>query len=784
MAPKSLSEYQGSGSNSLCVLLLALSLSLAGSGSLLTAEEPMPSDTPPPKTGIVGLEDPAYGRIVADRNGVQVVGGAFVMSEGESLRADSIRYDTATGEVTAEGGVVMQAQGWTLLASKAVYNTKTGEGTLTSAEMFRSFERKPGTAGRLEQGQVDIVVVRAAVIRKTGKTFTAEKASVTSCGFYTPHYDIEADQVTVSAEGMLEIREARLRWGGLTLFHLSSIDIDPKELPNYLRPRAHLGNDALWGFTAEAGIGIPAHDGVPAQDILLNYRDRRGPGMFYEIAPFHTDSERTSRIRFGAVWEGQITAVEDADRAARILARRGSLIDGTPVYQPLDYYLFTQRRLADGPASPDMTPPLYADDFRYLLDFKDHIELSDYWNLDVSLYKQSDRDYAFEYDTQEYLRDWRNGSYVRLGGASPYVLYRIYTAFRTDDTVTVTEYLPEARIMTYPFDIMGGFLLNAEVRAGYLHRYFDPTIGLQGFEAFRTHTAVSVERPIYFNEGLALTPFVKVQSTDYSASRLDEPLTQSGMTAGATASFSATGHFGDETSGISHIIRGALTYTHTPRTTANPIDVYDFDEVDDFMAGERLTLLIDQRLRREGDEENSELARLILSGGMILDTAERLALADGSRWSPLLVDLLIRPVQPFEVFAALDGLPGKGVEDLHTGFSFKRKLWPGEDGLRTFGLAYRALAEDTAHLVLPTREIVTSLGYNAGRWGVDAEFAYELEDNALVQEGTILSKVVLTRNLHDIAVSLGASYDWADREYSFSLRLVTLGYTSSPVVRY
>jgi len=775
---------EGAGLRRLCAILFSCSIFLPGAGSLLKAEEPLPSDEAQPRSGVVGLEDPSYGKIVADKNGVRMVGGAFVTSEGESLRADSIRYDTATGEVTAEGGVVLQAREWTLLAAKAVYNGKTGEGELTDVEMFRSFEREPGGAGRLEQGQVDVVVIRAATVRKEGRTFTAEKASVTSCGFAKPHYDISAEQVTVTAEGRLEIRGARLHWGGVTLFRLSSIDIDPKELQNYLRPRAHFGNDALWGFTAEAGVGIPEHDGVPNQDILLNYRDRRGPGLFYEIAPFHTDSEHASRLRLGAVWEGQTSAGDDADRAARILARRASLIDGTPIYQPSDYYLYTQRRLADGPASPDMTPPLYADDFRYLIDFRDHFELSDAWNLDVSLYKQSDRDYAFEYDEQAYLREWQNGTYVRLGGASPYALYRIYTAFRTDDTVTLTEYLPEARIMTYPFDIMGGFLVSAEVRAGYLNHYFDPTIGLSGFDAFRTHTTMSVERPINFNEGLALTPFIKVQSTDYSASRLGEPLTQSGMTAGATASFSATGHFGDEASGLAHVIRGTLTYSHTPRTTADPIDVYDFDEVDDFMPGERLTLLIDQRLRREGDDENCELARLILSGGLILDEAERLALADGSRWAPLSADLLIRPVQPLTVFAALDGFPGKGVEDLHAGLNFRRKLWPGEDGLRTFGLAYRVLEEDTAHAILPTREITTSFGYNAGRWGVDAEFAYELEDNALVQEGTILSKVVLTRSLHDISVSLGASYDWADREYSFSFRLVTLGYASSPVVRY
>ena len=737
-----------------------------------------------PSEGRVGLEDPAYGRMAITGDDLEIAGGAFAIAGGETIRADRIVYQSGAGVVRASRNIIIEARGWTLLADDAVIYTQTRTATLANVEMFRSFERKPNTPGRIEKGEVDVVVIRAAEVHKEHDAYTALNVSLTSCGFNPPHYEVLADEVLVSPDGILTVRNGRLKWGILTLFRMSNVTVDPSELKYFLRPRLRTGVDARWGFFLETGVGIPGGTVQPDREILFSWRNRRGPGLFYEVAPFHSAATEASRLRFSAVWESETTDADDAERASRILASRNSLINGNPDELPLSYYLYEQRRLADSVGVPDTSQPLYAGDLRYLLDFRDHAALSDHTFLDVSLYKASDRDYAFEYDESAFLREWHRGSYLRLTNTGPFNLFRLHTAFRTDDSVSMTEYLPEARIVTFPYRFAGNFQLSTDLRTGYLRRYFDPTTGYSGFEAYRTHAAALVEYPCYLNTGLALTPFAAFRSTWYSDSRSAEPLLQSGFTGGAVLSGVLTGSFERPAGEILHQIRGALTYARTPATSADSVNVFDFDEIEDFMAGERLSLRLEQRLFAKRSQNSlQDIARLTLESSLILDEDERQALSGGSRYGPMKADLLLRPVEPLEITAAVNAVSGKGVQDMHAGILYRRFLAPGRDGIRSAGLFYRTLAEDADNGVLPTSEIITRLGYAAGRWGVDADFAYELKDNAIVSRGTILSRLVLTRDFHDVALSIGVSYNWADDDYSFSLRLHTRGYTAQPVTR-
>ncbi|MBN1807735.1 MAG: hypothetical protein JW909_01620 [Planctomycetes bacterium] len=730
------------------------------------------------KSGRIGLEDPDHGRMLLNSDGFSITGGAFVDAGGERLRADTLKYVRASDSIMAEGYVVLEGRGWFVLAEKATYSLDTRDAELKNVELFRSFDTEPGENGRIESGEVSVVVVRAETVRKQGDRFHADNASVTSCGFYSPHYLVSAEKLIITSGGILQVRNARLKWGPATLFKLADAEIDPARLPYYLRPRGSISNDADWGLTLEAGIGIPRKDGERDEEIRLNYRAERGPGFTYDIGPLSAPVREASRLRIAGVLESGITAGDDAQRSAEILARRGSQINGTPAFVPQGYYLYEQRRLADGAASPDLTPPTYQDDFRYLLDYRDHFSYFGNAYLDVSLYKASDRDFPFEYDETEWLKDWYHGSHVTFGGSSTYGMYRLHTAFRTGDEMTLTEYLPEARVRTFPLELGAGLYLNSEMRSGLLRRYFDPSVGYSDFWSYRTHGAATLERPFNLGGGFKITPYITARSTHYSESRTGKPLVQAGIEAGAACSALLTGEFPTKAGRLIHSVRTTLSYVRVPGTSADPLDVYDFDGVDDFMPGERLELCVDQRLSVRTGAERYDIARLTLSGSLLLDEAERLAVAQGGRYGPLRADLLVRPTRLSNVFAVAEGIPGMGLQDLHAGISFSRRLDAGADGLNGFALSYRLLAEDIDNGVLPTEELAASLGFNAGRWSVQAEFAYELQDNALVQEGTILSRMIFTRDFHDAALSIGASYNWADDEYSISLRLASKGFTS------
>lgn len=726
-----------------------------------------------PQGGItIGLEDPENGRMVYRHGVFEMTGGAFVKVDAESIRADTVRYTDSTNDVEAEGEVTFISPPYTFFAASIRYNMNERFGTLNKVEVFREFERAAGGKGRIEQGEIDVVVLRAESVQKLGDEYKAAGVSVTTCGMDPPHYALTAAEAFFSAETRtISLRQCRLKWGGKTLLRFSLLESTIDDLDKIIFPRFRLGRRGDWGWWGSVGIRRPFDDGF--EEASFVYRGDRGPGLGY------VRKEGPLSLNFGLVYEGVVSAADDLDRALDNLARRGSLLDGTPPYLLLEDYLYTERRLLDTIGTPDNSPVFYADNLRWGLRVSWRDENGP-WRSAFSMDITSDRDYLYEYDRRRYYSEWDRATYFEAECFSRWSMVDVVMRLRLEDFREETEYLPELRLKTLPLLLPGGLDLGVDMRAGIVRHEFDEVQAREGLSAFRSHNAVRLGRRIEPAAGLLLNPFFEGRFTWYSDSRLGEAVTQAGLTYGVDMSLLVTGEFDD---GLRHVVRPLVSFVNTPVATADPLDVFDFDEVEDFAAGRRLKFALFQDWWRRREDGTAPLGRFNLETSLLLDDESRLNLNSGNRWTPLKMDAALSGAAGLSgKVDAVIGLHGEGLMDIYARLGYDRRLPFGTDGLDSVYLAYSGLKADPARSILPDQRLEGGCGYAAGRYHVEWGMGYEFENNVMVTRGQIYNVGRVVRDFHDLRLGIGVRYGWEDRDIRVSLSLEPSGYPPAPVI--
>ncbi len=157
-------------------------------------------------------------------------GSVEVKRDGITVRAGSVSYDTATGEVVAEEGVYFEDERAMVTASKAALNLSAETGVLYDADMLFKEEGYRVWGERIE---------------KSGpKTYRLDRGSLTTCPGLVPAWCVQARQVDLVVGDRVKSRDATFRVKGVpvlyTPYFWASLETERKT--GFLFPTVGYGN--------------------------------------------------------------------------------------------------------------------------------------------------------------------------------------------------------------------------------------------------------------------------------------------------------------------------------------------------------------------------------------------------------------------------------------------------------------------------------------------------------------------------------------------------------------
>lgn len=183
-----------------------------------------------------------------------------------SLFADSLEYNTATGDVIADGNVVIMTASEVIRAARAFFNLKT-------------------SLGRIEQASGlmrPIVIFEAAGLEKSaGGLYSLERARFTVCTQPVPRWSFSVGWASLERGGYLTMRRAVLNIKKVPVFYLPYLryPLEKDRATGFLMPR--LGFSGPKGFVLAQGFYWAV---APNMDATLNLElySARGLGVGLE----------------------------------------------------------------------------------------------------------------------------------------------------------------------------------------------------------------------------------------------------------------------------------------------------------------------------------------------------------------------------------------------------------------------------------------------------------------------------------------------------------------------
>lgn len=191
-------------------------------------------------------------------------GSVTVESDGTTLKAGSLSYDTATGEVVAADGVSFEDEGARVTASKAHINLRTETGVLEEAEILFKKEGYRVSGQRIE---------------KTGPgLYRLDRGSLTTCPGPLPDWCVRARDVELAAGDKVTSRDATFRVRGVPLLYTPYFraSLDTERKTGFLMPT--LGYSDRKGFN----LGLPFFWAISENrdaTFLVDAYTRRGVGF-------------------------------------------------------------------------------------------------------------------------------------------------------------------------------------------------------------------------------------------------------------------------------------------------------------------------------------------------------------------------------------------------------------------------------------------------------------------------------------------------------------------------
>lgn len=502
----------------------------------------------------------------ATRNEVTARGNVVLSKGLRSLRADRVTYNTVTEQVRATGNVVFVNDGQIWEGEVLNYNFITGQGDFPGLIwQYDPFRMKADNAIRLSPIHMRM-----------------ENITLTTCDtLKNPEFMIRASSVDVFEDRVFLLRHARFHLRGVPFFYLPRMALD--------QDRDATNIDMMPGYSSREGVFL-----------LTTYN--RYPADGY-ITRTHLDLRSERGVALGQDWLWY-NVERPADRTE---IRTYYANDQKPYRNDRE----EERLNAQG---------IELDEHRYRLQLNHRNNFTPDDSLRVRINYLSDPRIVQDFFREEFRREpipETRATFTSLG--TGWSANLDLSRQLNDDDFGGVNRLPEASFVMPSRQLWGSdFLLESDVRAGYLERTFTrferDNRDRENYESLRVHTQNTVYYPTNFLGWLNVTPRAGFAYTHYGETLRDETrITPESVTDPETGIITTTlqtntvrraggadGRFlpeiGMETSfkafgilhndvtavghGLRHVAEPFANYTFIPEPDLTPDRIYQFDSID------------------------------------------------------------------------------------------------------------------------------------------------------------------------------------------------------------
>lgn len=605
-------------------------------------------------------------------------------------------------------------------------------------------------------------------------------------------------------------KKARLKIGPMVLPPFPTVTYDLTKHMGFMSASA--GNSDRVGYYALYRIGFSLggnDDRLFDPDKIyfdIDNRMKRGPGVGAEfryqtgIRPKDPVARKNfergrGRIRVYGVYEALISNDDDLSRAVRNRERRVQpKIDGFPRRTYDANNLFVERRFRDDAAPPSFGLDLYEDDARWLIDFGHHQPLRHFLGLndiqlDFKYQRQSDRDFLLDYYPKNYLTNHQPEALVSARKAGDnFMAELLYRGNPQDfdgspprspyDFGTFTVYEPALNYSLMPMSIGRGWYVSGAAQAARVRREFEQKIINQDdLEANRIMGRMQLERPFRML-GMTFRPHIGGQATGYDDSRDESATVQGALTYGIDVSSRIYGAFPEARNlelgldGFRHVIEPRILYEAIGDTTEDPVDILDFDEVDDLRGVHRIRLALEQTFqtrnyRDDGTYSTRNFAGLNIWMDAFPRDKDRQRLLDGDTFDLLKVNGYLRVIDA----VTFGGEIGYEIEsgELETAV-FNLNFDPG--GRWRLSVYERFNFEDKDRKIQGSDTIGYKLDFQLSeRWGLSLEQQNERHRGFLTRKGRNWFKIALQRRYGPLTGTISYRVDKNNNDSAFGFSL-------------
>ncbi len=637
--------------------------------------------------------------------------------------------------------------------------------------------------------------------------------------------DVKNPGKTTMAAEKVVAEKARLQVFGYDLLPLPTVTYDMGNKREYFS--VHQGKSGRWGNYILTRFGYdmgPAKGEVQTRAfqfthvyVDLDERTRRGPGVGFELGwqtkGYQTPGAGTEKLYYDfgygyvrgyAEDEIQIKTVDDVARASRDLERRiQPKIDG---FQRISFdanLLFLARRKLDNAGPPNFNLQPHEGDLRGLAEVHEHIPIRRLFGveniqLDFVYERESDRDFNLEYFPQNYNRHNQSealGSARKAGDD-----YNIELIYRTNpetfdsspprspfDYGTFTGYEPALTYSTMAKDVGLGVYMSSEEQVARMRRYFERDVYNQSnFDSGRMYGKVDFARPTQAFCFLNVTPHLGAQGALYDNSR-DNPngfvgrdgikgnsISQGAITYGLDLDTRIYGTMCDLKNealgidGMRHIIEPKLSFRGTSNTVTNPTKILDFDQVDDLIHQNVITLSLEQTFQtrvpvKEGETRTVSFAGFDTSLDMYPSETDRKRLLGGNEFGLLRLDGFLRVMDVVRLDAGVGVNPQnfrnetaqwKITVDPHDRWrlSFEERY--------NFSNSARAITGSDQYHLMAEYEL-------SDRWAISYESIVEKKKSLALIQGRQVNYIGLTRHYGPFDATIVYSVDKNLNDHGF-----------------
>lgn len=169
-----------------------------------------------------------------DNNLIKAKNNVLIKSGTDVIKADQIIANLNKKEITASGSVVLKQKDQVIEGAELKYNYQSKEGKFYDAE-----------------SENEGINFTGEVINIDDQELLVEQSSITACKYETPHYEIKADHIELTAEGKIIATGVDLWIKGQRIIPLPKYvtHVDEEERKKYAVPEPEFGynnNDGLY----------------------------------------------------------------------------------------------------------------------------------------------------------------------------------------------------------------------------------------------------------------------------------------------------------------------------------------------------------------------------------------------------------------------------------------------------------------------------------------------------------------------------------------------------------